>query len=144
MHIPDLSSDTYIGHCALLRSIGWLGRGHAFVTGDAPVDLVPLLEKHLEDHWCCFACGGSHGCEFCEDEGRRHSDSRNLFIPGKNTVYFAPGMIVHYIQRHHYLPSEEFIEALRQCPPQGGEEFMTLITPFGEWMDARMPNTEDS
>jgi hypothetical protein len=30
-----------------------------------------------------------------------------------DTVYVAPTMILHYIIEHHYLPPEEFIDALR-------------------------------
>jgi len=135
MHFDDLSNDTYLGHCPYLKSIGWLGAGHEFTTGDPPADLVALLEEQLKDHWCCFACAGRHGCEFCQAEGREHLDSRNFIIPGKTTAYLAPGMILHYVQQHRYLPPAEFIEALRDCPPRRSEEFMAGVHAMWSWVD---------
>jgi hypothetical protein len=137
MHFEDLSTDSYLGWCPHVRSVGWLAAGHEFPTGDPPPDLVPLLELHLKDHWAIFAAAGKHDCEFCAAEGCLHADSRNLFIPGADAVYFAPGMIVHYITQHRYLPPYEFIEALRLCPPQGSADFMTLMMDFGTWHEAK-------
>jgi hypothetical protein len=57
-------------------------------------------------------------------------------------VYFCPGMIVHYIVRHRYLPPGEFIEAVRHCPPQGSEEFMALMHDFGVWWDSQIPGEQ--
>lgn len=138
MHFEDLSNDTYVGRCPYLKSIGWLGSGHEFMTGDPPEDLVPLLKEHLADHWGIFAAAGKHDCEFCAADGRMHADSRNLFIPSSDTVYLAPGMIVHYIVKHGYLPPHEFIEAVRKCPPQGSENFMSFLKDFGTWWDKQM------
>lgn len=139
MHFDDLSHDTYAGPCPYLKSIGWLGAGHEFTTGDPPADLVALLEEHLEDCWCCFASAGTHSCEFCLAEGCEHRDSRNFIIPAKTTAYLAPGMILHYVQQHRYLPPAEFIDALRNCPPRGSDGFMALLEDFGRWIEAQFP-----
>jgi hypothetical protein len=139
MHLDDLSHDTYLGHCPYLKSIGWLGAGYEFVTGDPPANLVALLEEHLEDHWCCFACAGSHSCEFCQAEGSEHRDARNFIVPAKDTAYLAPGMILHYVQQHRYLPPSEFIEALRNCPPRRSDRFMILLEDFGRWLESQAP-----
>lgn len=144
MHFDDLSHDTYLGKCPHVRSVAWLGADHAFTTGVPPADLVPLLKQHLNNHWSVFAAAGTHGCEFCEAEGRVHRDSRNLFIPGPDTIYFAPGMIVHYIEQHGYLPPQVFIESLRHCPPQGSANFMVMMKDFGIWLDAQMDACEAS
>jgi len=139
MHFEDLSTDFLLGSCSHVRSVGWLAERHAFTTGEAPADLVALLEEHLEDHWGIFAMAGCHDCEFCKSAGLRHSDSRNLFIPGPDAVYFVPGMIVHYITRHRYLPPREFIEALRACPPQGSDDFMALMKDVLAWWEVKFP-----
>jgi hypothetical protein len=114
------------------------------MTGDPPEDLVPLLNEHLSDHWFFFAAAGKHDCEFCEAEGRSHRDSRNLFIPSSHVVYFAPGMIVHYIEEHRYLPPQQFIEAVRHCPPQGSEDFMVMMKDFRLWWEAQMEAAENN
>lgn len=133
MYFGDLSHDTCLGRCPHVSSVAWLGAGHAFTTGTPPADLVPLLRQHLINHWSIFAAAGTHSCEFCMDEGRVHKDSRNLFIPSAETIYLVPGMIIHYIEQHGYVPPQAFIEALRVCPPQGSGEFMALLKNFHVW-----------
>ena len=136
MYIPDLSQDAYfMGNCPFIRSIGWLGKENQYSKGDSPSDLIELLQKHLEEHWACFAAFGLHDCEICVSEGKHHMESTNLFIPAEGVIYFAPGMIVHYIQEHQYAPPAEFVEAVRKCPKQGGEEFMDLMKDFLTWLD---------
>ncbi len=49
----------------------------------------------------------------------------------------TPGMIVHYIKKHNYLPPEEFIEAVRNYPAQGSDQFMALMRKFGEWHESK-------
>ncbi|HEY1081504.1 MAG TPA: hypothetical protein VGE29_04540 [Prosthecobacter sp.] len=142
MYFDDLSHDSYLGECRYVRSIAWLGTGHRFTIGAPPADLVPLLNQHLRNPWSVFAAAGTHNCEFCEAEGRVHRDARNLFIPSPDTVYFAPGMIVHYIEQHGYLPPQAFIEAVRLCPPQGSDKFMLWMKDFGAWWDAQIGTVE--
>lgn len=33
-------------------------------------------------------------------------------ITGDSVVYVAPQLVIHYIEKHHYLPSQDFLEAL--------------------------------
>ena len=138
MWFEDLSHDTYIGTCRYLKSLGWLGGGHDYVMGDVACEDVELLKTHLSEPWGCFAAAGMHECELCEEQGRKHCDSRNLFVPGDDGIVFlVPGMIVHYIEEHRYYPPDSFVEVLRNCPPQGSPEFMQRMREFGDWWDAQ-------
>ena len=51
---------------------------------------------------------GLMACSLCAAEGKRPTLSawsqENLFVPGSNVVYTAPGGIVHYVESHAYLP----------------------------------------
>ena len=51
--------------------------------------------------------------------------------------FVVPELIVHYIEAHCYLPPQEFIAAVMQCPPQGCAEFFQLLSGFENWWDAQ-------
>ena len=90
----------------------------------------------MKSHGIYFFCLGYHDCEICLDLGKKHSDLRNVFIPAKNgVVYLAPGMIVHYIREHDYLPPDDFINAVLNAPEQGSEDFLSMLKKIIDWYE---------
>lgn len=51
----------------------------------------------------------------------------NLIIPGDGEVFAAPGGIVHYIEKHGYLPPSTFITAVFKCPDVGSPEYFQAL-----------------
>jgi hypothetical protein len=48
-------------------------------------------------------------------------------VPGVDSVYVAPGGVVHYVESHSYLPPFEFIQAALRCPDYGSPEFQESL-----------------
>jgi hypothetical protein len=118
-----------------LRAVGWLGYKIDFPQGTVPVTVRQRLGSLLKGAWqpCVFM--GSYECGLCvqaigditqdhvTSEGRSVNQpargSNNIFIPGSGFVYVAPELILHYVDRHLYVPPEEFCDAVLACPPMG-------------------------
>ena len=50
-----------------------------------------------------------------------------LLFPWKDSLFIAPPMVGHYMEAHSYLPPEDFIEAVLNCPPQTSNEYCDLL-----------------
>ena len=53
--------------------------------------------------------------------------NRNLFLPGAGFLYIAPSLVLHYIDAHQYLPPDEFIKAVLDCPPTRSQEYQKAV-----------------
>ena len=42
--------------------------------------------------------------------------SANVFVPGRNVLYMAPSLVVHYIDAHGYRPPDDFHGGRRALP----------------------------
>lgn len=125
MYIPDLAPykndfdeierNTYC--------IGWLDDQHDYPKGEVDSRIV---DKLLE---LCFTLinptRGFHQSPFIKDcilgypvemNGQcMHLGSAEIRVHSKTgKIYMAPNLIYHYIKDCHYLPPEEFIEAIRE------------------------------
>lgn len=115
-YYPDLTYCPYFGaDCPTLRAVGWLEPPFEFRTGGVPEDVLARLKSLVADHWEPVTLLGGQFCGFCE--GEVAYSSSNLFVPGADVVYVAPESIVHHIEVHQYLPPEEFLVAVKECPP---------------------------
>lgn len=116
--------------CPLL-AIGWVERGEPFATGPCQLGVVEkLLELQTQFKLVFpeFSFRGMHKCSICGNGSDALNSSHvNLFIPGKEAVYLAPGGVDHYIQTHSYLPPQEFLEALLGCPDPGSMKYAIAL-----------------
>jgi hypothetical protein len=130
----DLGPTTWKGQSSpsnKVLNIGWLSRSNSFAKGSVPDE---GLEKLFE---LCKTCvnqmRGFHVCEFCEsprafshfsaerDGERCWLGSAEIRVRGRSgTFYACPNLIYHYMKDHHYLPPQEFIDAVLQMPPPVG------------------------
>jgi len=105
-----------------IYNIGWLSIDSRFnkkTPDKRVVDKLIALRKSL----LANQTRGIYPCYFCNDfnEGNYQIQDTRLFfgsaeiwIPNKSfTKTFAcPNLIIHYIDKHHYSPPKEFIEAV--------------------------------
>ena len=106
-----------------LRAVGWLEHPHHYARGTLPSSvrtrLLRLRDQTEDAFWHHGYCG-LHDCSLCKAASGRltplHLSAINIFVPGNNCVYAAPGAIDHYFEAHTYWPPEEFCDAVLQCP----------------------------
>ncbi len=135
MFYQDLSTECQADSGEYIRAVGWLGAGHPFTTGEVDPVFMDRLREHILNAWQPFVFMGCHACELCQDMWAL--GSRNVWIPTKAVIYVFPQLIVHYIKDHRYLPPQEFITAVMECPRQKTEEFFALLSRFERWKDAQ-------
>jgi hypothetical protein len=143
-YFEDLSKYEYhrgVDYREGTKNIGWLAAGHAFRI-EEPTDAV------LEGLWqfCKVSIAqtrGWHQCEFCSEDS--FSAERNgeklalgtseIRVFSKNdTIYAAPTLIYHYVERHHYKPPDEFLRAMLDGPAPNTKEYFDILHNLGlEW-----------
>ncbi|MFZ1083476.1 MAG: hypothetical protein WAN35_00775 [Terracidiphilus sp.] len=113
-----------------LLAVGWLEHPQPYTTGLVPDgfdDRLELMVNQFRKVYATYNFRGCMECSICKANGIHLVgpiwSQENLFIPGDDAVYVAPGGIVHYIQEHHYLPPEKFIQAVLRCPEVGTVQF---------------------
>ncbi|WP_220502828.1 hypothetical protein [Microbispora sp. H10885] len=110
-----------------MLNVGWLGRGREFETGRCAPAVLAILNRLASTPQDVMR--GLHYCEFCEEEspiripvpgsrsGHAWLGTGEIHVAAKDgVVYSAPTLIVHYIDKHSYLPPAEFIEAVLRLP----------------------------
>lgn len=142
MFYPDLSTACLVDAGPEVRSVGWLGkcdgiRGffgarHPFTVGQVDATFLSKLRDNVQNAvQVVLHPAGFHTCEFCKDQ--KVPGLRNVWIPTRTFRYVAPEMVTHYVEAHHYRPPQEFIDAVKSCPPQGSAEFWELLAGFEKW-----------
>jgi hypothetical protein len=136
----DLLECNYFGAgCAKhLRAVGWLEYGKPFPEASVDGHVLTKLSKLLEDPWQLVWFCGFHICDLCYAPGsdlrsipHRVTSHRNLFVPGKDTIYVCPEAILHYITEHDYAPPAEFNDAVIGCPPMGSGAYFAALKAQG-------------
>jgi hypothetical protein len=127
------SHDADNWNCPLL-AIGWLDQPNEYITdisiANGFLAKLTYLRKAFAEAFSSESFRGLHECTLCQcDEGERTLiDSHiNLFVPGKNCVFVAPGRIDHYIEKHGYCPPKVFYNAVMQCPDPRGSKYDRLL-----------------
>jgi hypothetical protein len=129
MYFKDLTPYSYsTSHIAEALNVGWLESAHTFPTGAVSPHLLTRL-KHLAVEAPVRQMRGSHQCGFCAQKeiaitiaGRhRILGCAEIWVPGKEWVYAAPDLIVHYIESHAYLPPVEFLVSVGATQPDSKE-----------------------
>ncbi len=110
---------------ANVLSVGWLGISMDYKYGQIGEPFLNKLRAiYFEeiDGCKCLLSGGSYECPFgCDDERLVEADGRwrgpfgikEIWIPSNSYIlYCAPGLLIHYIQRHGYCPPDCFVDAV--------------------------------
>ena len=105
-------------------NVGWISGKFPYPKGDVPPPLLTKLHA-LAVTQPVNVCRSYRACECCppsQSEERslakwrgksRQLGGAEIWVPGENAVlYAAPNLIIHYIEKHHYLPPAEFLAAL--------------------------------
>jgi hypothetical protein len=130
MYFPDLGLLRYHegafraeNWSAPLLAVGWLEHPHVFPKGvidDAVISKLKDLVEQTRRYQEFSSFLGVMDCTFCRAVNLPGPgpiwSQENVFIPGRNAVYVAPGGILHYIEQHSYCPPSEFLNAVLQCP----------------------------
>lgn len=128
VHYEDLSPCDELPGFAC-RAIGWLEPEHDYPKGPVPENFLAALTRLLSFHWAPYTAGGVHECGLCQSNPIEEKDE--LIVPGENGLFFAPTMILHYIQNHHYQPPMEFQQAVLACPPTDSEAYFDDLEASG-------------
>ena len=127
-YIPDLQAYTYDPAQreypdAKLLAVGWLDARFPYTKGRAHPEILDRLIRLKVSP--VNLTRGFHMCPFCEYEDPMdpsvYPDRRGngeIHIPGENgVVYATPVLICHYIEKHEYLPPQEFLDAVKKFAP---------------------------
>ena len=134
-YYADLSPYAYADHDQPMLNVGWLDHRYPFPTGVVEPDVVARLVdlaatyrraiiRGVQD---CYFCGAEAPLRMPRDGGRGYvwlGTGEIRLESQEGLLYAAPTMICHYVEAHHYLPPEQFLDALRTgCvgPPESYE-----------------------
>jgi hypothetical protein len=131
MWYEDLTKCDYFGeeYAKLLTAVGWLENGKPLSIGKAPQDFYEKLCEISKNPWAFSFFCGMHECNLCQFEGK--FGGNNIFIPHDGKIYVCPELITHYINKHHYLPPDRFIEAVLACPTMRSMEYLKKMLENG-------------
>lgn len=127
MFFEDLSQYQYDGfswRSLLWRELnaGWLDSAYQFAQGNVSDGFLDRLFEFCQHPVRLMR--GIHICQFCSPKPEGAAKiyrngttawvgSGEIRVRGRGRIcYAAPTLIYHYIETHHYLPPEEFIEAV--------------------------------
>lgn len=130
MYFEDLTAYTYLHDKGSSRTlnVGWLDLSKSYQKGDVPLGFVErlrriMLRRYQQTrgfHTCPF-CSGPHAAnsigfnmqryQQCLRDGRL--SSAEIRVKGEDSTWYAtPQMIAHYVEAHHYVPPQVFIDAV--------------------------------
>jgi hypothetical protein len=129
------------GGAATLLSIGWLQEGVPFDKGLVSKEFFEVLVTLFVDPWQPAVAAGWHECPFCRfSRGPRSLcfgkqtvslGISNVFVPGRDMIYVAPSLILHYIDAHEYRPPDEFVDAVLECPDMRSMAYLKALRARG-------------
>lgn len=111
----------------VLVSVGWLDEAMPFAVGEVDQGVIERVKRR-----CVFSrvavTRGFHPCNFGHCKGRppypplkAEVDGRAAALgsseirvvdSGKNRIFCAPNLIIHYMEEHGYMPPQEFLRAV--------------------------------
>jgi hypothetical protein len=131
-HFADLDTTTQIARGPHVRGIGWLSANHPYPKGRSSEAFIARLRALCERwgesvralHWP--VAGGPHTCELCND----FRTAGNVGVPAGAALFVAPEMVAHYVEKHGYLPPQEFVDAVLTSPTPGTAAYADAVKPF--------------
>jgi hypothetical protein len=156
VYIPDLELCRYhqgpldsAEWAVPLRAIGWLEHPETFSTGAAPGELIQRLKAMVDKTHIVYRQHNFRGvkhCSICESARLPAPgpiwSQENIFVPGLNAVYAAPGGIVHYVEAHSYLPPPEFVDAVLRCSDCDTIEYREALRRANQGIDPPLVDYE--
>jgi hypothetical protein len=131
-YFADLDTTTQISTGSHVRAIGWLSAERSYRTGPVSQVFIDRLRSFCHRWgesvralgWPVFA--GPHTCELCGD----FRASGNFGVPAGAILFVAPEMVAHYVEKHGYLPPQEFVAAVLGAPEPGTVDYANAVAPF--------------
>ena len=140
-YYEDLTPYNYCHYSAVELNVGWLQKDQTFNAGEAPEGFLDKLKKYSEDDFLVLQTKGCHGCDFCQEN---NFSSNEIRVVGKDgSVYASPYLIIHYIEKHNYLPPQEFIDAVMEGPEPDTEPYNDAIKMLPTQWEKRKPDPND-
>ena len=141
----DLSDYTYHGSAFWrpgTKNVGWLGLSKDFERAQPTCEILDALWRFCKVSVAQMR--GVHECEFCSDGHVRNSErngeqlllgtSEIRVFGSDGSIYAAPTLIYHYVEKHEYKPPEEFLEALAKGPTPPSPDYFDRLRSMGlEW-----------
>ena len=103
--------------------VGWLSKDKDFQKGIVDPELLEKLKVKNQERENSCGIRSYDYCDLCISPNSLE-EFKEVFIRGKSKgeviiningkKYRSPGLIVHYIEAHGYLPPEEYLEALKE------------------------------
>ena len=103
--------------------VGWLSKNIDFQKGKMDLGFLEKLKSQnnqreidcgIRSYDYCELCVSPNTLEQFQEVFYRGKSKGYLHIKSNGKKYRSPGMLVHYMEEHGYLPPEEFIEALKE------------------------------
>ncbi len=131
-----------LGVAGPLYSIGWLAPLHPFPKGRCENEFMQGLFSLCVDPWQPRGVNaGYHRCEWCILSGGPGSivmgnesavlGANIVYVPGRDRVFVAPSLILHYCDSHEYLPPVDFRRAVTACPPMKSLDYFKALRAAG-------------
>jgi hypothetical protein len=108
----------------MILNVGWLDADHDFSIGNPPPGFVDTLAELCVEN-AQARTRGFQECRFCTTEDFEYPSTFDIgdrklrlgsaevrVVSMNGTMLTAPNLVVHYVDRHRYLPPAEFIEAV--------------------------------
>lgn len=140
-YYPDLTPYNYHHYSEKELNVGWLEKKFEFSKGEVPAGFVDNLKIYFELGNTFFHYHGSHDCHFCEHKGNSSKEIRVVSNTGQ--IYASPEGILHYIEKHNYLPPQEFIDAVMTGPKPGSDLYKSIIALMPTFWKQRKQDTND-
>jgi hypothetical protein len=109
-HASIFSFDSNLNESIDAVMVGWLGK-KIRSTGKMEIELLDKLKQYKESNFIDTGDLGHHRCEcsiFCKFE-----DRGEFLVTSGGKNYVLPNMVIHYIEKHKYLPPPSFINSIR-------------------------------
>lgn len=128
MNYEDMSSYEYKLNFSLsgFYNVGWIDKPGEYDSDRSKELVEKLVEILLGKDSCKFEFnllrGPAHACEICGErevkvklgDKEHFLGCSELMVPDEKNGFFyvSPSMIIHYIEKHGYLPPESFCDAV--------------------------------
>jgi len=126
MWYEDLAECGYFAEFFPTIAIGWLENGKPYSIGKTPKEAVETIYKFNKTDGMYYRFLGYHECDFC-DFVNIELGATTILIAYQDKVYACPALIIHYMEKHQYLPPDEFIEAVLNYDHQFAMEYFKKI-----------------
>jgi len=123
-------------------NIGWLSASENYIVGETSLEFKEKLRGFCLDDNVVKVMRGFQECELCglssTEWARMHPTygenskwmsigNGEIRVIGNAIIYAAPTLIYHYVMEHHYLPPQEFIDAVVHGSQPGSSEHIALL-----------------